>query len=595
MSERSEPSGADPEIVIVGAGFGGIGTAIELRRAGIEDFVVLEKAEEIGGTWRENTYPGCGCDVMSLMYSYSFEPNPRWTRMFARQPEILDYLRRTVDRYDLHRHIRLRSEVVALDFDDDADRWTVRTDDGRQLRPRIVVMAPGPLHEPSVPDLPGRESFRGTSFHSARWDHDFDVTGKRIAVIGTGASAVQLVPQIAKQAAQVTVFQRTPHWVVPKPDRRLSSAEHAVFRFVPGAQRLYRWAVYWGYESMIPAFMNPGLMRRVESVARGHLRRQVRDPELRRELTPDYRLGCKRILVSNNYYPALQRDGVELVTEPIDRLTETGVATADGREREFDAVVYATGFKISDRFAAQHIVGANGRTIQDLWRGGMEAFLGVAVHGLPNLFLIVGPNSGGGHQSIVFMIEAQARYIRQCIERMRRTSGTRIEVRAATQHEFNRRVQAKLSGTVWNSGGCQSWYLDEQGLNRAAWPGSSVSYWRAMRRPDPGHFDLTVAAEREPAHEYSGPAVLDAPGAELPVTVALSGHPDPIDGRYHWYGRVTAADGVDLPDPRRGQVSLTLPGGAPTAATLQERDPWGNLRIVGVGEPPFPLEPAEIR
>ncbi|RDI50906.1 DUF4873 domain-containing protein [Nocardia mexicana] len=594
MSERRRDESADPEIVIVGAGFGGIGTAIELRRAGIEDFVVLEKADEIGGTWRENTYPGCGCDFMSLMYSFSFEPNRRWTRMFARQPEILDYLRRTVDRHDLRRHIRLRSEVVALDFDDAADRWTVSLADGRQVRPRVVVMAPGPLHEPSIPDFPGRDSFRGTSFHSAQWDHDFDVTGKRIAVIGTGASAVQFVPQIAKQAAQVTVFQRTPHWVVPKPDRRLSGTEHAAFRFVPGAQRLYRWAVYWGYESMIPAFMNPALMRRVESVARGQLRRQVRDPELRRRLTPDYRLGCKRILVSNNYYPALQRENVELVTDSVDRITESGIATSDGREREFDAIVYGTGFKISDRFTGQHIVGANGRTIQEAWRGGMEAFLGVAVHGFPNLFLIVGPNSGGGHQSIVFMIEAQARYIRQCVERMRRTSGTRIEVRAATQHEFNRRLQAKLAGTVWNSGGCHSWYLDEHGLNRAAWPGSSVSYWRTMRRPDPGHFDLTVPAEREPAHEYSGPALLDAPGVELPVTVALSGHPDPIDGRYHWYGRVSAADGSDLPDPGRGSVSLTLPGGAPATAKLQERDPWGNLRIVGIGEPPFPLEPAAI-
>ncbi|MFI9503144.1 DUF4873 domain-containing protein [Nocardia sp. NPDC052566] len=588
------PDGIAPEILIVGAGFGGIGMAIELRKAGIEDFVVLEKAEEIGGTWRENTYPGCGCDVMSLMYSYSFEPNHRWTRVFARQQEILDYLRRTVDKYGIRGHLRLRSEVSALDFDDAADRWEVRTADGRLFRPRVVVMAPGPLHEPSIPVFPGQESFRGTSFHSAKWDHDFDVTGKRIAVIGTGASAVQFVPQIAKQAAHVSVFQRTPHWVVPKPDRPLSTTQQRVFRYVPGAQRLSRWATYWGYEALIPAFMHPELMRRVESVARGHLRRQVADPELRRKLTPGYRLGCKRILVSNNYYPALQRENVALVTEPIARITETGIQTEDGAAHEFDAIVYGTGFQIAERFAHQHLVGADGLTIQQAWRDGTTGFLGVAVHGFPNFFTIVGPNSGGGHQSIIFMIEAQTRYIRQCVERMRRTSSTRMEVRAATQHEFNRRVQAKLAGTVWNSGGCHSWYLDEHGNNRAAWPGSSLSYWRTMRRLDPTHYDLTVPADREPAHEYSGPAMLDAPGALVPVTVTLSGHPDPTDGRYHWYGRISATNGTDLPDPGRAEVYLTLPGYHPTPARLQERDPWGNLRTVGTGTPPYPLEPADL-
>ncbi|MEV2223782.1 DUF4873 domain-containing protein [Nocardia vinacea] len=579
----------EPGIVIVGAGFGGIGMAIELRKSGFDDFVVLEKAEEIGGTWRENTYPGCGCDVMSLMYSYSFEQNQRWTRMFARQPEILEYLRRTVDKFDIRRHIRLRSEVVAIDFDDETDRWHVRTADGQHFQPRAVVMAPGPLHEPSVPDFPGRDVFRGRSFHSALWDHDFEVTGKRIAVIGTGASAVQFVPRIAKQAEQVTVFQRTPHWIVPKPDRPLSSVEHRMFRHLPGAQRFYRWAIYWGYESLTPAFMNPELMRRAETVARAHLRRQVADPELRRNLTPDYRLGCKRILVSNNYYPALRRENVALVTSPVASITETGIVTADGIEQEFDAIVYGTGFKIADRFADQHIVGANGLTLQKAWRTGMEGFLGVAVHGFPNLFLIMGPNSGGGNQSIVFMIEAQARYIRQCLELLSNTSNSRIEVRAATQHEFNRRVQSKLAGTVWNSGGCRSWHLDEHGVNRAAWPGSSVSYWRTMRRPDPGHYDLTVPADREPAHEYSGPALLDAPGVEVPVEVTLGGHPDPIDGRYHWYGRVAPSDGHELPDPGRAEVLLTLPGGVPTAGRLQERDPWGNLRIVGIGTPPYPL------
>ncbi|WP_433520566.1 DUF4873 domain-containing protein [Nocardia pseudovaccinii] len=458
----------EPEIVIVGTGFGGIGMAIELRRSGFDDFVVLEKAE----------------------------------------PGIPEYLRRAVDKFDIRRHIRLRSDVVALDFDDDADRWHARTADGRHFQPRAVVLAPGPPHEPSVPDFPGRDVFRGCSFHSAQWDNDFEATGKRIAVIGTGASAVRFVPQIAEQAEQVTVFHRTPQWIVPRP---LSPVAHRMFRYLPGAQRLYRWATYRDYESSTTA---------------------------------------------------LQRENVALVTSPIASITESGIVTADGIEQEFDAIVYGAGLEISDWFADQHIVGANGLTLQKAWRTGMEGFLGVAVHGFPNLFLIIGPNSGGGNQSIVIMIEAQARYIRRCLELLRMTANSRIEVRAATQHEFNRRVQSKPAG---------------------------VSYWRTMRRPDPGHYDLTVPADREPAHEYSGPALLDAPGVEVPVEVTLGGHPDPIDGRYHWYGRLAPSDGQELPDPGRAEVLLTLPGGVPTAGRLQERDPWGNLRIVGTGTPPYPL------
>jgi hypothetical protein len=280
------------------------------------------------------------------------------------------------------------------------------------------------------------------------------------------------------------------------------------------------------------------------------------------------------------------------VTSTIASITETGIITTDGIEREFDAIVYGTGFEFSDRFADQHIGGVKGLSLHKAWRTGMEGFLGVAVHGFPNLFLIMGPNSGGGNQSTVSMIKAQARYIRQCRELLRTTSNSRIEVRAATQHEFNRRMRSKLAGTVWNSGGCRSWHLDEHGVNRAARPGSGISYRRAIRRPDPGHYDLTVPADREPAHEYSGPALLDAPGAEVPVEVTLSGHVEPIDGRYHWYGRVAPTDGYELPDPGRAEVLLTLPGGEPTAGRLQERDPWGNLRIVGIGTPPYPLATA---
>ncbi len=578
-------------VAIVGTGFSGLCMAIRLKEAGIDDFVILEKASEVGGTWRENTYPGCGCDVMSLMYSFSFAPNRRWTRMYARQPEILDYIRRIVDDYDLAPHIRFDSEVVAYDFDESDDRWTVRTSGGDAYRARIVVAGPGPLHKPSIPDFPGRERFTGTAFHSAEWDHSVDLAGKRVAVIGTGAGAVQFVPEIAKAAAHVDVFQRTAHWIVPKLDRPITPTEKRLFRTVPGSQKAYRGAIYWSHESLIAGFMHPRLMTVLERVARGLLRRQVPDPGLRAALTPDYTIGCKRILLSSNYYPALQRDDVDLVTARIDGFTETGIRTADGVERAADVVVYGTGFAIEDRFETDHIVGRGGLTIQEAWRGGMEAYLGTAVSGFPNFFLMMGPNSGGGNQSIVFVIEAQARYVLECLRMMDRQGATRIEVRAGTQREFNRRIHRKLERSVWNSGGCDSWYLDRTGRNRAAWPGSSVSYWLRTRHPDVGAFDLSNAAERD-EEDYRGPAVLEGSGGRrLDVDVHLTGHMDPLDGRYHWYGRVGGDERIaELKRPDAGVPTLRIGEGRAVDATLAERDPWGHFRITGVGTPPFSLD-----
>ncbi|MBA0124881.1 DUF4873 domain-containing protein [Haloechinothrix sp. YIM 98757] len=586
-------AGTHPQVIIVGAGFAGLCTAIKLAEAGIEDFRILEKADELGGTWRENTYPGCGCDVPSLMYSYSFAPNPHWSRMYARQPEILDYLRRVVRRYDLGRYIEFGTEVTSYEFDEEADRWWVRTAGGRTYHPRIVVAAPGPLHEPKIPELPGRERFRGTSFHSAEWDHSYDTAGKRVAVIGTGASAVQFIPRLARDAQRMSVFQRTPHWVLPKWDRRLTRTERVAFRVVPGLRRLYRYAIYWIHEALILGFLHPRLMRRIEAIARGQLRRQVADPELRRDLTPDYTIGCKRILISSDYYPALQRENVELVTGGIAEITPDGIRTRDGSEREFDAIVYATGFAVTDRFAAERIVGKGGLTIQQAWRDGMEAFQGIAVAGFPNFFLMLGPNSGGGNQSIVFMIEAQAGYIVQCLRQMEQRDVTRIEVRPAVQRRFNQWVHGKLAGSVWNSGGCDSWYLDDTGANRAAWPGSSVSYWRRMRQVNPEHFEWTAAADREPEHAYHGPATLTAGTEELPVTVTLSGHLEPIDGAFHWYGRVAADDAVIAWKRANRRVTLSLPGREAVHARLVEVDPWGHVRISGTGVPPFPVESLE--
>jgi cation diffusion facilitator CzcD-associated flavoprotein CzcO len=556
-----------PRILIVGAGFAGLCMAIGLKQAGMHDFVILEKAGRVGGTWRENTYPGCGCDVMSLMYSYSFAPNRQWTRMYARQGEILDYIERTADDYGVTGHIRFDTEVTGYDFDDAADEWRVSVAGGGTLRAQVVVAGPGPLHRPHIPDLPGLETFTGSTFHSARWNHDEDLAGKRVAVIGTGASAVQFIPQMAKSAARVEVFQRTPHWVIPKLDRRISGVEHRLFRAVPAVQRAYRNAIYWGHESIIAAFMNPKLMTGLEAVARRHLARQVHDPGLRARLTPDYTIGCKRILVSSDYYPALQRDNVSLVTDAISAVTGQGITTADGATHEVDTIIFGTGFHVTDALNDDHLVGRDGLTIQEAWQDGIEAHLGVSVAGFPNFFFLLGPNSGGGNQSIIFMIEAQVRYILGCLRLLAAEGGRRIEVRASVQREFNRKIHKRLAGSVWNAGGCESWYLDDKGFNRAAWPGSSASYWRRMRAPHRNDFDIAGADEAPETHR--GPATLIAGDAEIPVEVHLAGHIEPIDGSYRWKGRITAHPEVTaLHKAGTNQIRIRIPGGTESPARL---------------------------
>ena len=479
--------GGRPPIVIIGAGFSGLGMAIELKRAGIDDFVLLEKAADVGGTWRENTYPGCGCDIMSLLYSFSFEPKSDWSRLYPQQREILGYLRHCADKYGITPHISLRTEVTGAEYDDATGTWRVSTASGPPITARAVVAGMGPLHLPKIPEISGLERFQGTVFHSAEWDHTCDLTGKRVAVIGTGASAIQFVPQIAPEVARLHVFQRTPPWVMPKPDRPLAAAEHRRLRKVPGLQRAIRSLVYWSQESLILGFTHPRLIKHVEALARRHLRRQVQDPELRARLIPDYTIGCKRILVSNDYYPALTRSNVELVTDPVKEIGEDWILTGDGTRRQVDALIFGTGFHVADAFDNANITGADGLKIQDAWSDGIEAYLGMTVAGFPNLFLLLGPNSGLGHNSMVFMIEAQARYVRQCLQLLEDRGASRIEVRPAVQRDFNRGIQGRLRTAVWGAGGCTSWYLDDRGVNRAAWPGSTVSYWlrtRRMRRSD---------------------------------------------------------------------------------------------------------------
>jgi cation diffusion facilitator CzcD-associated flavoprotein CzcO len=464
-------------IVIAGAGFAGIGMAIALKKAGFEDFVVLEKDHDLGGTWRDNQYPGCACDVPSPLYSFSFELNPSWTRLFAPQQEIWDYLRMCAGKYGVDAHIRYGCAVERMDWDDAARRWNIAAGPDGGYRARAVVTAGGALHVPSYPDIPGAARFGGTSFHSSRWDHCCDLTGKQVAVIGTGASAIQFIPEIARQAARLRVFQRTPPWVVPRPDNEIPARLRETLETVPLAARVLRDAIYWIMEARALGFQHPELMGPEDAMARRHLENQVTDPELRASLTPDYTIGCKRILLSSSYYPALQRPNVDLITVPVTGITETGVLTADGAAHPAEVIIYATGFRAVESVTALHVTGRDGRELKQA-----EAYHGVTVAGFPNFFMLLGPNTGLGHNSVVFMIESQVRYVMSCLRILARDKADTIEVNADAMARYNTRLQRRLRRAVWSRGGCTSWYLDGDGVNRALWPGFSFEYWARTRR-----------------------------------------------------------------------------------------------------------------
>ena len=473
-------------VVIVGAGFGGIGLAIRLRRAGVRDVTVLEKAAELGGTWRDNVYPGAACDIPSNLYSFSFERGRDWSRRFPLQEEILGYLRDCAAKYGIEP--RFGAEVEEANFDEDRGLWRVRTTAGEEFTARALVAACGQLNRPAYPGFPN--AFGGTAFHSSRWNHDYDLSGKRVAVIGTGASAIQFVPYVAERAETVHVFQRTPPYVIDKADRPYARWERRLQRWVPGLRTLSRASTYARLEARGLAFITaPRLMGRVEQAFRSRLAEQVADGDLRSALTPGYVMGCKRILLSDDYYAALEKPGVELVTEPIERLSETGVVTEDGREREVDAVIYGTGFRAQAFVAPMRVRGLGGQELNEAWQKGAEAYLGIAVSGFPNLFLIYGPNTNLGHNSIIYMLESQFNYIVGCVRAL--TRAKYIDVRPDVQNAFNRDLQRRFRDTVW-AGGCQSWYMNEDGKIVNNWPGYTFAYRRATRRPDPRDFRVTV-------------------------------------------------------------------------------------------------------
>jgi cation diffusion facilitator CzcD-associated flavoprotein CzcO len=469
--------------VIIGTGFSGLGMGIALQKQGV-DFVILEKADEIGGTWRDNTYPGCACDIPSHMYSFSFEPKPDWTHMWSLQPEILDYLKGVTDKYGLRRYVHFGSHVDRAHWDDAEMRWHVFTTAGQEYVAQFLISGAGALHIPLVPDIEGRDDFAGVAFHSAQWDHTVDLTGKRVAVIGTGASAIQLVPAIVDDVAELQVYQRTPPWVMPRPNNALPEWVRTVFTDVPGARALARVAIYWLHEVVgFGMTKQPWLLRVGAWLGKWNIRRSVQDKALRRKLTPDYRAGCKRILNSDTYYRGIANPKTQVITERITRITRDGIETADGAEHPVDVLVFATGFHVTDSYSYVDIKGPGGEDLVDRWtRDGVEAHRGVAVADMPNLFFLLGPNTGLGHNSVVFMIEAQIRYVAQAIAAVDATGAQAAAPTRAAQDEFNAQLQGELAKTVWNTGGCRSWYMDAKGVNRTLWSGMTWQYWLATRR-----------------------------------------------------------------------------------------------------------------
>jgi cation diffusion facilitator CzcD-associated flavoprotein CzcO len=479
-------------IVIVGAGFSGIGLAMQLRRHGIDDFTILERSGDVGGIWRDNVYPGCACDIPSMLYSFSFEPSSNWSRAFPRRDEIWQYLCDCVDRYELRSHIRFNTELSEARYDENSHTWHVRTTSGDSIEARFLVLAMGALNRQKFPNIEGLDRFEGARFHSSQWDPSADVRGRNVAVIGTGASAVQMVPEVAPLARHLTLYQRTPAWVLPRMDFRVGGWLRGMRRFVPGLAWLERKAVYWLLELRAYGFVkNPNVLKVAERAARAHMRRYIKDPELARKLTPSYRMGCKRVLLSDDFYSTLCRDNVDVVTEPIARFEPHAIVTSDGVERPSDVAVFATGFAATDALGPVRIFGRGGNALHDAWSSGMEAYLGTSIAGFPNLFTIIGPNTGLGHNSMVLIMEAQYRYVLDAIELLERRGARALDVDPDAQRRYNQELARRLEKTVWSTG-CASWYLDANGRNTTLWPGYTFTYRARTRR---------VAEERYRLHK----------------------------------------------------------------------------------------------
>lgn len=484
-----------PRIAIIGSGFSGLCLGIQLKQAGFEDFVLLEKSDRLGGTWRDNTYPGAACDVPSFSYCYSFEQKVDWSRKWSPQPEILAYMEHCASKYGLEPHIRYGARVSAAEFDDSAGRWHIDIEGSDSIETEVLVSGVGQLHKPYTPDIPGLSSFAGDRFHSARWNHDVSLEGKRVAVIGNAASALQFIPQIAPACGQLAVFQRTPNWVMPRNDRAYTDAEKQRFARHPILARLYRWYIWALLESRFPLLRGNRLLERgVRKYAKDHLRAQIPDARMRRQLTPDYPPGGKRLLISDDYYPALARDNVSLITEPIEEVVADGIRTRDGQHVAADVLILATGFDTTHFLSPVDLNGLGGTSLQATWETGARAYLGLAVPNFPNFFLVYGPNTNLGHNSIIFMIECQTNYIVQCIERLQKRNLRYLDLDRDAFEEYNRALQEELAETVWAKTE-DSWYKRSDGLITNNWSSTTTRYWWKTRRPNWNHYREVARAQ----------------------------------------------------------------------------------------------------
>jgi cation diffusion facilitator CzcD-associated flavoprotein CzcO len=482
------------DTLIIGAGFTGLGAAIKLKQAGVEDIVIVERSDRVGGTWRDNTYPGIACDIPSLLYSFSFVKNPSWSRAYPTGGEICAHIEDLTDQFGLRQLIRFDTEITGLSFAEDTGVWTATTKGRKRFQARTVVLASGPLADHKFPEIRGIDTYQGQKVHSAEWDHDYDFAGKRVAVIGTGASAVQIVPELVKTAEFVKIFQRTPGWVIPRLDTKMPAAVQSLFAKVPATQEFARQVLFWGHEASATALVwKSPLSSVVARVGKAHLRRAVADPWLRRQLTPDFTPGCKRMLVSSDYYPALQRDNCKLIDWPIATLSPAGIRTSDGVEHHLDAIVFATGYDVHLSGPPFPVSGLGGRSLQQDWSGHAQAYKSASAHGYPNLFFMCGPNSGPGHNSLLVFVEGQLDYLVAGVSAILRNDLRYLDVREDIQHAYNEQIQRRLSRTTWMSG-CNSWYLTDDGFNASMYPGFATQYLRQMR--DFRYEDFT-AVERD--------------------------------------------------------------------------------------------------
>jgi cation diffusion facilitator CzcD-associated flavoprotein CzcO len=484
-------------VLVIGSGFAGLGTAIRLAQDGRTDYLVVERGSEVGGTWRDNTYPGAACDVPSHLYSYSFELNPNWSRSFSPQPEIQQYLRDTARKYGvLDKHL-FDTDVTLASWDDGTQQWLVDTTNGT-FSADVLVGAVGSLAEPQLPEIEGIDTFTGEVFHSSRWNHDADLTGKRVALIGTGASAIQIGPELAGTVGHLDVYQRTAPWVMPRGDRPYRKAERFAFKHVPFVQRISRESIYWAREAMVLGFAyQPRILQLVQKMAEKNIERGISDPALRKAVTPDWQIGCKRILISNDWYPTLARDDVDLVTDGIAEIRSNAIVTKDGTVREVDAIVVATGFHVTDSPTFERIVGRDGRSLADVWRDkGQQAYKGAAVHGFPNMLFVIGPNTGLGHSSMVYMAESHINYVASALQEMDRHGLATFDVRADRQREYNEKLQDRMEHTIWTTGGCASWYLDAHGKNTTLWPNFTFLFRRMTKKFDRHAYETTARADR---------------------------------------------------------------------------------------------------